>query len=82
MQNQSTTVTVVEDEVEKKYEYHPLDEFWTEHRTTLISYETQFVSNLKPEQEQEETEGKKSKSKKKNIEYEGGFLFPGKPGDK
>lgn len=41
-------VTIVDRETNKAYEFQPLEEFWTEHRTTLISYETQFVNNFKP----------------------------------
>ena len=36
----------------------------------------------RPESSSEEEEIKRPKGKKKNIEYEGGFLFPGRPGDK
>lgn len=67
------------EENEKEYETLPTDEFWSEHRTTLISYEAQFVFATKIDKPEQ---AERPKGKKKNIQYEGGFLFPGKQGDK
>jgi hypothetical protein len=79
MQNTATPVSLAQVQASKVYEHVPLQEFWTEHRTTLISYEAQFVHALRPDPEEEPP---RVKGKKKSIEFEGGFLFPGRPGDR
>jgi hypothetical protein len=65
---------------EEKGETETLKECWTEHRITLIAYELQYVHTIK-RTEAEEEEGQK-KNRKRDMEYEGGFLFPGREGDK
>ena len=38
----------MEEEGEKTYDYLPFDEFYSEHCTTLMAYEMNFVNSMKP----------------------------------
>ena len=75
--NSKATKNTIEEEG-RSADVENIKEYWTEHRTTLIAYEAQYVYNKKPEAgEDEDAEPKNRKGKKKDIEFDGGFLFPG-----
>lgn len=57
-----------------------IKQYWTEHRITLIAFETQYVYQRKPvdrSEREKESNQNNHKSKKRNLEFEGAFLFPG-----
>lgn len=57
-----------------------MKEYWTEHRITLIAFETQFIYQKSPHLKGDKLKPKErnNKLKKKDIEFEGAFLFPGR----
>lgn len=53
-----------------------IEQFWTEHRITLIALEARFIHNKKPKEKEEPPAKNKKNSKKKDMQFEGGFTFP------
>lgn len=54
-------------EEEPKPEMENIKEYWTEHRTTLIAYEAQYIYNKKPDAAEDDEDHKGKKGKKKDI---------------